>query len=143
MSEQEWAELEVESKYENLEVIGEFISKTMRGFGVKENKDIFDVQLSVDEACTNIIEHAYTGIENGKIWIKCKISESKKEFTVKIIDTGKAFNPNSIQTPDTKAELEDRKAGGLGIFFMKQKMQSIKYAFEEKQNIITMKKFLT
>ena len=55
----------------------------MRSLGVKNGKDIFDVQLAVDEALTNIIEHAYCGHKRRQNHRTCRISESKKEFTVK------------------------------------------------------------
>jgi serine/threonine-protein kinase RsbW len=142
MKEQEWFELEIESHLKNLEIIGDFIKEKMQNSGVKEDKDIFDVQLAVDEACTNIIEHAYSGEEGGKIWIKCRLSDSKKEFIVKIIDSGKPFDPETVLSPNTEAKLDDRKAGGLGIFFMKHLMQSIKYAFGENGNEITLVKLL-
>lgn len=142
MKEQEWFELDVESRLENLEIIGDFIAEKMRNSGVKEEKDIFEVQLAVDEACTNIIEHAYSGEKGGKIWIKCRLSESKKEFIVKIIDSGTPFNPETVLSPNTGAKLDERKIGGLGIFFMKQMMQSIKYVFTNKENELTMIKLL-
>ena len=142
MKEQKWCELKVESSLKNLEVIGDFIAETMHNFGIEDIKDIFDVQLSVDEACTNVIEHAYSGKEDGLIWVKCGLSESKKEFIVKIIDSGKPFNPNAVQTPNTEAKLDEQKRGGFGIFIMKQKMQSIKYAFSDKGNELTMIKLL-
>jgi serine/threonine-protein kinase RsbW len=141
-TEQEWSELKIASRLENLEKISDFIATTMRNLGMKEEKDIFDVQLAVDEACTNIIEHAYEGKKDGVIWIKCKMDKSKKEFVVKIIDKGKPFDPEAVLTPNTKAALDERKAGGLGIFFMKVKMQNIKYTFSNLGNELTMTKVL-
>jgi serine/threonine-protein kinase RsbW len=135
-----WFELTVESDLRNLEVVGDFIAKTMTALGAKDQKDIFEVQLAVDEACTNIMEHAYSG-KNGKITIQCKLASSK-EFVVKLIDQGKPFDPNSVLAPDTEAELDQRKRGGYGIFFMGKLMQTVKYAFTKKGNELTMTKLL-
>ena len=49
-------ELKIEGKLENLSLTGEFIGDLMRSFGL-DNHKIFDVQLAVDETCTNIIEY--------------------------------------------------------------------------------------
>lgn len=136
-----WFELKVESDPKNLAVIGNFIAKTMSAVGAKDEKDIFEVGLAVDEACTNIMEHAYSG-KSGKITIQCRLSQSKKEFIVKLIDQGTPFDPNSIPPPDTAATLEQRTRGGYGIFFMKTMMQTVKYAFTEKGNELTMTKVL-
>ena len=115
-----WFELKIDSDLKNLELVADFITKTMRESGAQNEKDIFDVQLAVDEALTNIIEHAYAGIKGGKITVQCRLSESKKEFTVKLKDSGKPFDPQTVASPDTDAKLEERKVGGLGIYFMKQ-----------------------
>jgi serine/threonine-protein kinase RsbW len=136
-----WFELQVESDLRNLEVVGDFIAKTMLALGAKDEKDIFEVKLAVDEACTNIIEHAYSG-KSGKITIQCRLSPSKKEFVVKLIDQGKPFDPNAVLVPDTEAPLEQRKRGGYGILFMKKTMQTVKYAFTMKGNELTMTKLL-
>lgn len=138
-----WFELKIESDLKNLEVVSDFVTKTMRALGAKNEKDVFAVQLAVDEALTNIIEHAYVGQKTGKITVRCKLSESKKEFTVKLLDSGKPFDPRTVATPDTEAELEDRKVGGLGIFFMKRYVQTVKYASRVKENELTMSKILT
>ncbi len=137
-----WFELQIDSDLKNLEVAADFVTKTMEMLGAKNEKDIFDVQLAVDEALTNVIEHAYSG-KSGKIIIRCGLSESKKEYTIKLIDYGKPFNPQTVAAPDTEAKLEERKAGGLGIFFIKRYMQTVKYEINDKENELTMTKLLS
>lgn len=138
-----WFELKIDSDLKYLEIVSDFITKTMRGLGVKNEKDVFAVQLAVDEALTNIIEHAYAGQKAGKITVRCKLSKSNKEFTVKLIDSGKPFDPRTVAAPDTEAGLEDRKVGGLGIFFMKRYVQTVKYVSNVKENELTMSMILT
>jgi len=129
-------ELEIEGKLENLSLIGEFIGDTMRSFGLDEHKT-FEVQLAVDEACTNIIEYGYANAnEVGMIDIACQ--RKGDEIVVVIKDRGKLFDPTSVQPPDLNASLEERKAGGLGIYFMKTLMDEVKYAFKEGKNVLTM-----
>ncbi len=138
-----WFELQVDSDPKNLSIIADFLDDAMTAAGARNEKDRFEVQLAVDEACTNIIEHAYKGRERGKITIQCRLSESKKEFIIKLIDTGKPFDPNTVPAPNTDASLEERTRGGYGIYFMKQVMQTVKYAFSDKGNELTMVKLLS
>lgn len=137
-----WVELKIESDLKHLEAVGNFLAETMRHLGVQNPKDIFDVQLAVDEALTNIITHAYEGQSDGQITIRCKLS-APKEFTVQLKDTGTPFDPQTVANPDVDAALEDRKVGGLGIYFIKRYIQTVKYAANGKENELTMTKTLT
>lgn len=127
-------ELEIEGKLENLSLIGDFIGDTMRSFGL-DNHKIFDVQMAVDEACTNIIEYGYTE-EVGMIDIICL--KRGVDIMVIIKDEGKQFDPTTVQPPDLNASLEERKTGGLGIYFMKKLMDEVKYEFKDGKNVLTM-----
>jgi anti-sigma regulatory factor (Ser/Thr protein kinase) len=138
-----WFELQIDSDLKNLETAADFIAKSMHELGAGNAKDVFDVQLAVDEALTNIIEHAYSGQLGGEIMIRCSLSDSKKEFIVKMIDHGKPFDPNAVVEPDTEAALEDRRRGGLGVFFIKSYIQNVKYAINVKENELTMTKLLS
>jgi len=127
-------ELEIEGKLENLSLIGDFIGDTMRSFGL-DNHKIFDVQMAVDEACTNIIEYGYTE-EVGMIDII--FLKRGVDIMVIIKDEGKQFDPTTVQPPDLNASLEERKTGGLGIYFMKKLMDEVKYEFKDGKNVLTM-----
>ena len=126
--------LKIEGKLENLSLIGEFIGDSMREFGL-DNRKIFNVQMAVDEACTNIIEYGYAN-EEGMIDIACQ--RRGEEIVVVIKDEGKPFDPTSVQPPDLNASLEERKTGGLGIYFMKTLMDEVRYEFKEGKNVLTM-----
>jgi len=127
-------ELKIEGKLENLSLIGDSIGDSMREFGL-DNRKIFDVQMAVDEACTNIIEYGYAN-EEGTIDIACQ--RKGEEIVVVIKDEGKQFDPTTVQPPDLNASLEERKTGGLGIYFMKKLMDEVKYEFKDGKNVLTM-----
>jgi serine/threonine-protein kinase RsbW len=84
--------LEIEGELENLALIGDFIGDSMREFGLAARK-IFELQLAVDEACTNIIEYGYAN-EVGMIDIACQ--RKGEEIVVVIKDRGKPFDPTSV-----------------------------------------------
>ncbi len=116
--------LKIKAKLENLTVIDEFITDSLRQLGVQD-KVILQVQLALDEACTNIIQHAYSGVEGGIIIINCIMSGN--DLVIEIKDWGKIFDPTSVPQPDTKSGLFERKEGGMGIFLMKRMMDDVKY----------------
>ncbi|UCH89591.1 MAG: ATP-binding protein [Thermoplasmata archaeon] len=132
--------LEVASKLENLPEVRDFIADAMKSLGFGSEKEIFEVQVAVDEACTNIMKHAYPGTA-GPIIIDC--SGSGNEFKIIIRDKGKSFDPKSVPEPDTKAPLEKRKIGGLGIFLMKAYIDKLDYTFDaDAGNELTMIKYI-
>ncbi|MBI5199279.1 MAG: ATP-binding protein [Nitrospirae bacterium] len=133
-------ELTVTNQLDNFPAITDFIIKTARQLNLDKNK-IFDIQTAVEEACENIIEHAYPKDEKGTIDFHCEMKDD--EFIVKIRDHGRPFNPDSVQSPDLEAALEERAIGGLGIHFMKSLMDEVNYSFDfEKGNELVMKKYI-
>ena len=127
-------ELKVVGILENLSLIGDFISDSMIASGLDARK-IFEVQLAVDEACTNIIKYGYTD-ETGTIDIICCTRNG--ELVVVIKDEGKPFDPTSVQPPDLHASLEERQMGGLGVHLIKSMMDEVRYEFIDGKNVLTM-----
>lgn len=126
------------AKFEFLDEIREFVGNIARqsGFG---DKDVYNIQLATDEAASNIIEHAYGKISDGVLELSCGVQAD----TIKIIltDYGEAFDPSQIPLPDLKADLSDRKIGGLGIFLMRKLMDEVHYESNaDKSNTLTMMK---
>jgi serine/threonine-protein kinase RsbW len=131
-------ELEIDGKLENLSVIADFIATAMRQIGAEES--IFEVQTAVDEACTNIIQHGYSG-KGGIITISCELQDD--DLVVTIRDRGTPFDPGSVPPPDLEADWERRKVGGLGMYLMRKLMNDVSYDFDaEKGNKLTMRKTL-
>jgi serine/threonine-protein kinase RsbW len=130
-------EQEFEADLAQLERIGEFMVTVLREFGLKEQK-IFNLQLAVDEACSNIIKYGYAAAtaEERKIRIRC--SRREGAIAVEITDRGKPFDPTTVAPPDLEASLEEREIGGLGIYFMKKVTDAISYAYKDGQNVLTM-----
>jgi len=132
-------ELAVDAKLENLSVIADFIATTMTKLGAEEG--IYEIQLAVDEACTNIVKYAYSH-EGGVITITCELQDSDLVTTIK--DKGRPFSPNSVPLPDLETSVEERRIGGLGIYLMRELMDEVSYEFDaEKGNTLTMRKTLT
>ena len=118
------SELCVRSQASNLASIAEFVSGRARQSGMDENT-VFDVQMAVDEACTNIIEHAYAGRGDGEVRICCYVRDA--DFVVSISDDGMPFDPDAVPEPRIGAPIEERDIGGLGLFFMRQLMDRVEF----------------
>ena len=126
-------------QFENLAAISEFVTYNAEAAGL-DARSVFAVQLAVDEACSNIIEHAYKGERQG--YIECTCLASHAGLKVVLRDHGYPFNPESVPEPDVHACLEDRTGGGLGIFLMRQLMDEVHFeSIPGKGNVLTMVKY--
>jgi len=124
------------ARFEFLDEIREFVGEIARagGFG---DKDIYNIQLATDEAASNIIEHAYENQLDGILDLSCGMQGDS--IKIILIDRGESFDPSVIPIPDLKADLSNRKIGGLGIFLMRKLMDEVQYeARPDKSNVLTM-----
>jgi serine/threonine-protein kinase RsbW len=131
--------LTIESRTERLIAVREFISGAAREFGFGD-EDISKIALAVDEACTNIIKHAYKYDPNQMIAVS--VSARNGAFEVAIRDSGRDFHPEKISTPDMKEYLEHYRRGGLGVYLMRSLMDKVEYDIRPGvANIVRLTKF--
>jgi serine/threonine-protein kinase RsbW len=114
------------ARFENLDHARDFVAGLAEKCGL-EPAAVYAVQLAVDEAFSNIIEHAYGGESDEKI--ECKGLVDRNELTITLRDCGSPFNPELVPDPDLLAELEEREVGGLGLYFIRQLMDEIHFDF--------------
>lgn len=119
------------AKFEFLDEIREFVGDVARKNGFTD-KEVYNIQLATDEAASNIIEHAYEGVTNGLLEISCGVRN--KVMTIVLVDHGESFDPSDVPPPDLKADLSDRKIGGLGLFLMRKLMDEVHYDAEPRKN---------
>jgi len=124
------------AKFEYLDEIREFVGAIARDGGFSD-KDVYNIQLATDEAASNIIEHAYEKISDGVLELSCGMRDDL--MTIVLIDHGESFDPSEIPLPDLKADLSNRKIGGLGIFLMRKLMDDVHYEVKpNNSNVLTM-----
>jgi len=124
------------AKFEFLDEIREFVGGIARQGGFSD-KDVYNIQLATDEAASNMIEHSYENIPDGVIDLSCDMESD--QIRIVLIDYGEPFDPSAIPLPDLKADLSDRKIGGLGIFLMRKLMDEVHYEPKpDKSNVLTM-----
>lgn len=133
-------ELIVSSSTDNLSVIRDFIRAAADKAGLSLEV-IGKITLAVDEACTNVIKHAYNYSPDGEIIITATSKNSK--FIITITDFGKSFNPDTIPEPNLKESIKQKRVGGLGMFLMRKLMDEVEYkSSPKKTNRVTLVKYL-
>ena len=120
-------ELKIPNQTDNLELIREFVAKVSCKVGFTED-DVDRIRIAVDEACTNVIKHAYE--EEGEDHIGIIIKIDYRKLTIIVTDRGKGFDPQSIELPQMEAYLAELCVGGLGIYLMKTLMDEVDYSIQ-------------
>lgn len=116
------------------EMVG-FISAFASDCGLNRDR-VKTIELAAEEAIVNIINYAYKDSSKGEVSINC--TSEKTTLTIEIIDSGIAFNPLETSNPNLTDNLEDRKIGGLGIFFIKSFIDEVHYRRENGKNILSL-----
>lgn len=132
--------LTVPGKFEHLAQIAEFVTMAARAAGLSDD-DVFHVEMAVDEACSNIIEHAYAEL-TGDIDLTCYVPEMGR-LDIVIRDHGQSFNPDEVPVPRLQegAGLDAVQEGGLGLYFMRKLMDEVRFEFSpENGNTLYMVK---
>lgn len=121
--------------------ISQFITDAAEGAGL-DARATWQVQLAVDEAATNIIQHAYEADDPGKLTVSWQ--RTANTFTITLRDQGRGFDPHSVPEPDLLSPLEQRQVGGLGIYLMTRLMDEVHFDFNPTRgNTLTMVKHIT
>ena len=113
-------------RYDSLAKISKFVIQAAQKAEFDE-KAIYAVELAVDEACSNIIEHAYQGRETGDIRCICEVTPGS--LTVTLCDHGERFDPTHASEPNLSAELKHRTRGGLGIYLIRKLVDQVEYKY--------------
>ena len=98
-------------------------------------------KIAVDEACTNVIKHAYKGDARRQFDVAIIVADDR--FTVSIRDEGEAFREDFYREPDLRRSIQKKKGGGLGVFLMRQLMDRVEYKKRGAVNEVNLTKYRT
>ncbi len=116
-------ELRLPAQHENLRIISHFIHGIAHRLSLSE-KSLFDIELAVEEAATNIIHHAYPDPEaKGDILLQAE--EFNDLVKITLTDWGTPLNPNDVKPFDINAPIETRIKGGMGLHFIHKLMDAV------------------
>lgn len=82
-----------------------------------------DLQLIAEEACVNVMHHAYPASQIGSLALELRIVDQgsgPRRLVLTLEDQGKPFDPLSVAPADTAAPIEARAPGGLGVHLIRR-----------------------
>jgi anti-sigma regulatory factor (Ser/Thr protein kinase) len=91
------------------------------------------LQLAVDEACANVIEHAYQGDESNTIDIDIVLKSDR--VTVRIRDEGEPFLDTECRLPDIFEYAALKRSGGFGVHLIRTLADSVEYSTRGRSNV--------
>ena len=116
-----------------------FIEELGEEFGLSPEL-VFNLNLVLEEAVSNVILYAYPKEEHQTISLIARKKDSQLIFV--LTDSGKEFDPTQAPDADITLSAEDRPIGGLGIFLIRQIMNTVEYQRIEGKNVLTLGKEL-
>ena len=132
--------LDVPSSTENLAIIRDFVSRIAAQAGLTDS-EVANLELAVDEACANVIEHAYGHDRTKQVVVKAAFDGDA--LRINVTDTGQGFDPSAIEEPELRELVEKRRSGGLGLRLIRSLMDEVHYDMEPgKRNELRMVKRL-
>ena len=133
--------LVIPSDDEFLDLIRNFVGKIAETAGFDDDS-VNKIQLSVDEACTNVMKHAYKGEKSKDVHIEVELNS--KKIVVSVVAKGSGFEYDNIGIDDMGAYLTEFRKGGLGLHLIKVLMDEVKFSIKPaKKNVIEMTKYIT
>lgn len=116
--------IQLTSSLDHVDLARDFVAEIARAVPMTA-KEIYDLELVVTEALTNVMEHAYEGDESSAV--ELSVTPGDAELTIVISHQGRDFDPASVPDPDMPEYLAQRRVGGLGLYLMKKLMDEVEY----------------
>ena len=126
------------AKTQSLSDVLGFVGQTLEGFECPM-KIQTAICVAIEEVFVNIAHYAYPQ-SVGDMTLYIDFDDQSRDVTFRMTDKGVPFDPLKKPDPDITLSAEDREIGGLGIFITKKTMDSLTYAYENGENILTMTK---
>ncbi|MBR5656712.1 MAG: SpoIIE family protein phosphatase [Prevotella sp.] len=130
-------ELTLQNDVKEVEKLSAFIKQTTERLNIEKSL-AYQLRLALEEAVVNVMEYAYPAGTTGDVNIR--VTSDGKHLKFIISDSGISFNPTEASTADTTLSAEERPVGGLGIFLVRELMDSINYERIDGKNVLTLSK---
>jgi serine phosphatase RsbU (regulator of sigma subunit)/anti-sigma regulatory factor (Ser/Thr protein kinase)/transposase len=100
-------------------------------------RDVTAILLAVEEACTNVIRHAYL---MGEGTLKLKLTLFSDRLQLSIFDNGRSFDFEQASEPDLNHYIKTGRKGGLGIYLIRKITDEVSYHSRRGVNELRMVK---
>jgi serine/threonine-protein kinase RsbW len=104
-----------------------------------------DLLLIAEEACVNVMRHAYPAGEPGPLSLQVQTRKQGVGHAVQLVlqDQGRPFDPCAAPAVDVSAAADERAIGGLGVHLMRQLADRLHYRRDARRgNVLTIEKYL-
>ena len=125
------AEISLIPDAESVKTVAEFLDNTLEAWEIPM-KVVSKLQIVADEIYSNIVRYSQaknakvTAVQNGTV------------LSLRFEDDGKPYDPTTAAEPDITASAEEREIGGLGIFIVRNMMDSMDYRYKDGHNVLTL-----
>ncbi len=124
--------LKVPSRTEFLAVVRDVTRRMAEqsGFDAAQAEQL---ALAVDEASTNVMEHAYAGAHDRSF--ELYFHDQGPELRIEVVDHGATVDPRTLPTVDLERYASERRTGGLGVHLMGRIMDSVTFRRSARRNV--------
>ncbi|MDP1881110.1 MAG: ATP-binding protein, partial [Parachlamydiaceae bacterium] len=134
----------IESNLFNLPLL----RKTIRGVCstvVKDEKIFEDIELSLNEALTNVIYYAYQNEPDHEIQITVNLNDNEVVFQIideGVLNTKSSFDPLKVNAKKNldNFNIEEIAESGRGLFLIHQLMDEVHFSTVNNKNCLVLKK---
>lgn len=131
--------LMIPSKTSYLSLVRTILGDLLQGERV-DSKDSDAIILSVDEALSNVIEHAHKEAREESIGIT--LAFGADSFSIVIADRGRPFHPSIVTRYEVQNRVQEKRSHGYGLYLMHTLMDKITYERTKEGNRLLMIKRL-
>ena len=100
----------------------------------------FQLNLALEELITNTVSYGHPDGQGAPILLR--MERDGDVIEANLTDEGIAFDPRDAAPPDLDAPLEERRAGGLGVYLVRKFMDEIDYRRDGGRNHLRLRKRL-
>lgn len=116
--------LQVPSATENLALIRDFVANVGNQAGLGDD-DVAKLELAVDEAAANVMEHAHGYDSKKEVTIRATFDATT--LRIEVVDEGTGFDPTALPAEPVEQLVHDRRTGGLGLRVIRSLMDEVSY----------------
>jgi anti-sigma regulatory factor (Ser/Thr protein kinase) len=124
--------LKVPSRTEFLAVVRD-VTRSMAEVAGFNRAAAEEIALAVDEATTNVIEHAYAGAPDRVVEVRYE--DRGEDLKVDVVDNGATVDPKAMPRVDLEQYATERRKGGLGVHIMSKIMDSVTFRRSARRNV--------
>ena len=131
------SKLVLDNDIQQIPQLAEFIDGIAEQAGLDMSVSM-SLNLAMEEAVSNVMLYAYPQGSKRQVQIDATVQDGTIKFVIS--DSGIPFDPTAKKDANIDLSVEDRPIGGLGIYMVKQIMDTVNYEYKDGKNILTLTK---